>query len=472
MVRAQSTPAAVSPAGTNPAPKEVLAPISVAAAEILKLVRSGVGDEIILPFIQNHRTRYNLTADEVLSLGKSGVKPNVITAMLQHDHELALSNPGTTTPTGPPGPATASDPVPMESQIPVVAPSPSSPPVEVSNPPMEVGYFYADLVPYGAWARFPDLGWCWQPRVATMDREWRPYCQSGHWVETDSGWFWQSDYIWGWAPFHYGRWKFQDTCGWVWQPDTVWAPAWVTWRADGARWGWAPLPPQASFDPKDGYHFKGTVVGANCDFGLRPEEFTFIELKHFLDRDLGRRKLPPQEVVNSFTRAEVINNLAHEQGWMVNHGVASKEVASATGVEIKHLEIREIPAGSKPVNTGRTESQVFRPRLLAAPRTTGMFAQKIDDKHPTILQFSVPGKTNAVNTNTSSTPPPARVPPPQAFQRTEPSQNFGQLARPNENRPDTLAPYFPPPMKVPQKGPTLPNILPPPTLMQTNVVRR
>ena len=50
----------------------------------------------------------------------------------------------------------------------------------------------------------------------------------GHWVYTDDGWYWDSNYEWGWAAFHYGRWNHVDNYNWVWSPDTVWAmPSWV-----------------------------------------------------------------------------------------------------------------------------------------------------------------------------------------------------------------------------------------------------
>ena len=34
----------------------------------------------------------------------------------------------------------------------------------------------------------------------------RPTPPAGHWLQTEYGWTWISDWDWGWAPFHYGRW--------------------------------------------------------------------------------------------------------------------------------------------------------------------------------------------------------------------------------------------------------------------------
>jgi len=64
----------------------------------------------------------------------------------------------------------------------------------------------------------------WQPSIILTIDDWRPYVNDGHWVLTDTGWYWQSSYAWGWAPFHYGRWSYHDKHKWVWSPDTVWSP--------------------------------------------------------------------------------------------------------------------------------------------------------------------------------------------------------------------------------------------------------
>src|SRR5437763_1893906 len=81
------------------------------------------------------------------------------------------------------------------------------PPEFGGNPPPEVNYFYSDLAPYGSWLQVDGMGWCWQPRCVVVNRAWQPYCDYGHWAYTDCGWYWQSSYSWGWAPFHYGRWQ-------------------------------------------------------------------------------------------------------------------------------------------------------------------------------------------------------------------------------------------------------------------------
>jgi len=104
--------------------------------------------------------------------------------------------------------------------------------------------FYDELSPYGTWIQDPQYGYVWRPDVD--QDEFRPYYSSGRWAMTEYGNTWVSDYEWGWAPFHYGRWIYNRYNQWVWLPDTVWGPAWVSWRSGGGYYGWAPLGPSIS----------------------------------------------------------------------------------------------------------------------------------------------------------------------------------------------------------------------------------
>jgi hypothetical protein len=101
--------------------------------------------------------------------------------------------------------------------------------------------FYDELSPYGTWIQDPQYGYVWRPDVDQDD--FRPYYSNGHWVMTEYGNTWVSDYDWGWAPFHYGRWVTDRYNQWLWIPDTTWGPAWVNWRSGGGNYGWAPLGP-------------------------------------------------------------------------------------------------------------------------------------------------------------------------------------------------------------------------------------
>ena len=101
--------------------------------------------------------------------------------------------------------------------------------------------FYDELSPYGTWIQDSQYGYVWRPDVDQSD--FRPYYTNGRWVMTEYGNTWVSDYNWGWAPFHYGRWVYNRYNEWLWIPDTTWGPAWVSWRSGGGYYGWAPLAP-------------------------------------------------------------------------------------------------------------------------------------------------------------------------------------------------------------------------------------
>ena len=73
-----------------------------------------------------------------------------------------------------------------------------------------------------------------------------PYGYEGQWVYTVYGWTWVSYYDWGWAPFHYGRWLYDDYYGWIWVPDTEWGPCWVVWASGDGYYGWRPMEPGVS----------------------------------------------------------------------------------------------------------------------------------------------------------------------------------------------------------------------------------
>ena len=115
--------------------------------------------------------------------------------------------------------------------------------------------FYDGLSPYGQWINDPQYGYVWLPDVGP---DFRPYYTNGYWAMTQYGNTWVSNYDWGWATFHYGRWTFDNYYGWLWLPDTQWAPAWVSWRSNNSYYGWAPM---------------GPGVGINVSLGLIPSDW-------------------------------------------------------------------------------------------------------------------------------------------------------------------------------------------------------
>lgn len=100
--------------------------------------------------------------------------------------------------------------------------------------------FYELLAPYGQWIEDEKYGFVFSPEV---DGKFRPYFTNGKWAYTPYGNVWVSDYLWGWACFHYGRWMYDEYYGWLWVPGSDWGPAWVSWKSNTGFLGWAPLSP-------------------------------------------------------------------------------------------------------------------------------------------------------------------------------------------------------------------------------------
>lgn len=422
------------------------------AAEVVRLSESGTSEDVMLSYIHNSSLRYNLSADQILYLRDIGFSSQVISAMLNREHELQNAPQTYTyeqklyTPANPA--AVAPQPVapaPSQPVTPVPTAAPAPPPTYVSSPPADVSYFYDSLSPYGTWVQLDDVGWCWQPRVVVVNHGWRPYCDSGYWVYSDAGWYWQSSYSWGWAPFHYGRWQLHPRCGWVWLPDRVWGPSWVLWRSEGDHCGWAPLPPHAVFDVGIGWRFNGVRVAVDFDFGLRPDHFTFIAFKDFTNHDLGHHRLAPTEVTRIYRHTTVVNNyVVNNNRTIVNQGFKVDRVATATHTQINRVAIRDVPAGSRPPREqapGRPGGVIYRPQLAAPTpaRGTHMVAQKIDDRHPVVQHAPVVAANNprpAQSVERSRTAPSAAPAP-----RTPPARNEPRpVTQPQRSEPARPAP--------------------------------
>jgi hypothetical protein len=295
-------------------------------AEVVKMVQAGVEVGTINSFIVNSQSAFNLDADKIIFLKDEGVPSDLVNAMIERDKVLYAS-----TVNPPPAP-----PVQMATDSDTAPPS-----VDVN-----VNYFDDTLTPYGSWVDVDGYGRCWRPTVVIYDPSWQPYCDRGHWVYTDYGWYWDSDYSWG-VTFHYGRWFRNARYGWCWYPDTVWAPSWVTWRSNGDYCGWAPLPPLAVFDPGVGFFFNGVSVGLDFDFGLDAGCFTFISPAHFCDRRPRSFCVAPARVAQIFRSTTVINNFNVNNRTMVNGGIPVGRISGAT-----HRPIEPVHVGSLP-NAGR-----------------------------------------------------------------------------------------------------------------------
>ncbi len=134
-------------------------------------------------------------------------------------------------------------------------------------------YFYDELSPYGEWIYVGGYGDVWRP--FDVDADWAPYTD-GYWAYTDAGWTWVSYEEFGAITYHYGRWFRTDDLGWLWRPDDEWGPAWVSWRSSDDYIGWAPLPPEAVFDP-----LIGMSIWVDRDYDIGPGYYSFCNVYDF-----------------------------------------------------------------------------------------------------------------------------------------------------------------------------------------------
>ncbi|MBC7949716.1 MAG: hypothetical protein H7Y42_17660 [Chitinophagaceae bacterium] len=208
--------------------------------------------------------------------------------------------------------------------------------------------FYDELSPHGRWIDYPEHGYVWVPNNLPG---FRPYETAGHWVWTeDYESMWVSDYSWGWAPFHYGRWFNDPFYGWMWVPGYEWSPAWVAWRDGGEYYGWAPLRP-------------GINISINIGVGRYnpPMDYWVFAPRRYINSpriydyciDRGRNVT----IINNTT---IINNYSRRNNVFIN-GPRRMDVQRYAG-RINPVRFRE---SSRPGRTQfrNNEVSVYRPRI-------------------------------------------------------------------------------------------------------------
>jgi hypothetical protein len=364
-------------------------------SDFVKLVQAGVGESVLLAYVTNSPSAFNVSSDDILYLNDLGTPESVVSAMLAKDQQIngtsataqATSTLDTTAPPMNANMYAGSGNVPSTADLNAAAPVQTPPMVpsdaveeEVQQSPnASYSYFYDSLAPYGNWVNLDGYGPCWQPTVVVANAGWSPYCDRGHWDYTDCGWCWVSDYSWGWAPFHYGRWFHNAHYGWCWAPDTVWGPAWVSWRYSDAYCGWAPLPPSACYRPGFGFSYYGHSVGFGFGFGIGASHFTFVGMDHFHDRNPGRFRVEHREVTKIYNTTVINNTIIRGNNHnLINRGVPVDRVAAASHHDIRPIRIRAEADGPRSPQLGRDGRSlaVYRPNLPAprpgqAPRLVG-----------------------------------------------------------------------------------------------------
>ena len=371
-------PAPIPDSDTTQVPVVTGTPIkfSPGIEEIVELVESGIEESILLAYIENSSTRFRISEEEIVYLRDIGTPESVIELLVRLDSRK--NEPVVVVE------SSAEAPPPEISEPPVVIATPAPPAIPQTVLPKPVQkesvtvihypQFHSGLNPYGTWIDVPGYGSCWRPTVAVVNVDWRPYHDQGRWLYTDHGWYWQSDYSWGWAPFHYGRWHSSHLHGWVWVPGTVWGPSWVSWRHTDRHYGWAPLPPEATYHVGVGFSYRGSKVGFSFGFGLTDHHYTFLRREHFSNPRPWRYSHPRREIRKVYDNSTVINNyVINSNNTVINRGFDHREIAKVSRTEIRKVSVRDMPlqrAGKvRPDRIMRSGSDrfVYRPRLPIAP---------------------------------------------------------------------------------------------------------
>lgn len=363
--------------------------LSRGANDIARFAQGGIGEDVMLAYVANANGKFNLGSDQIVYLNDIGVSGDVVKAMIQRDAALdlqaqayAASQAAQTTPpfTNAP-PAVDETPYSQPDDTAMAPPYDSSTPLPVDDSQ----YFYSSLAPFGSWIYVAGYGVCWQPTVCVGNQGWRPYCDRGRWVYTNCGWYWRSDYSWGWAAFHYGRWFENPRCGWVWCPDKVWSPAWVSWRASGDHCGWAPLPPSAKYVPGSGFVYANRRVHAGFEFGLKAHQYTFVPIARLSDYAPARYAVASWDAERISKETKVITDVREQNHRVVAAGVDPKQVSALAHTEIRQVEIHDLPRnGLKMEQSDRMTRNagklvINRPPL---PTATTHVAGSMGEKYP------------------------------------------------------------------------------------------
>lgn len=211
--------------------------------------------------------------------------------------------------------------------------------------------FYDELSPYGTWIQDSQYGYVWRPDADQGD--FRPYYTNGRWAMTEYGNTWVSNYDWGWAPFHYGRWVYNRYNQWVWIPDTVWGPAWVSWRSGGGYYGWAPM---------------GPGMNINVNINIPSLWWVFVPQRNIyydsFPRYYSRRNVT---IINNTT---IINNVYSRNRYSYYTGPRADEIRRETRQDVRVYSINRTSRPTRSTLSGdRVDIYSPRPGRVSANTT-------------------------------------------------------------------------------------------------------
>jgi hypothetical protein len=257
------------------------------------------------------------------------------------------------------------------------------------EPTQNVDYdvFYSSLSPYGRWVNYSGYGQVW----ICNDNGFRPYYSGGHWAYTTYGWTWVSNYNWGWAPFHYGRWGYDPFYGWFWVPGYQWAPAWVGWRNGGGYYGWAPLAP-------------GMQVGAGMSYNNIPaNNWTFVPQSHISNTNINNYYVNNTQNTTIINNTTIVNNTDTYGGTRFVSGPTKQEVENNAGIKINTVPVKNVTNPAQITTDGTPnggEVKIYRPVIKNTPRNTNNNNGNTGDAGGT----RIPAGTGGIKTTRPSAP--------------------------------------------------------------------
>ncbi|GAB3774364.1 hypothetical protein GCM10028818_17100 [Spirosoma horti] len=243
--------------------------------------------------------------------------------------------------------------------------------------------FYNELAPYGQWMPSPAYGSVWIPNVG---QDFQPYATDGHWVVTEFGNTWVSDYPWGWAPFHYGRWYFDNQYGWAWVPGSDWGPAWVSWRTGGGYYGWAPLGP--GFD-------------INVNVNIPAPYWTFVPQVYITSPYLYSYRVARPSVVNIYQNTTIINNIYRSNNRAYVYGPNRGEIERVTRRSVPVYRIDPLDRPGRSV-VGNGSVGFYRPGGQSSGYGQNYGRSDRDDRYDRNDRFDNSPRPNYNNNNAPS----------------------------------------------------------------------
>jgi hypothetical protein len=234
--------------------------------------------------------------------------------------------------------------------------------------------FYDDLSPDGDWIQISkeeiekelkdgeaqsyssvmntddELYFIWHP--TSVGTDWRPYT-NGRWMWTTDGWMWASNYRWGWAVFHYGRWWNSPKYGWVWMPGYVWAPAWVQWKVSENHVGWCPLTPNARWRSETG------ITTANYSYRNRNADWVFVDKSNFVNDLSNSNVLPASGNHQLISNSQTVLDIKSQNNRIFCNGPGVNDIEARTGKVMMQRQIRYSNQRGKAM-IGNNDVSVYR----------------------------------------------------------------------------------------------------------------